>query len=166
MTFAECYSTLGLRPGASLSDVQVAYKRLAMRHHPDRSGDDDESCRVFCRVTEAYARLKGVHHARLHSRQAGECPTCGGVRDLFIGLHGHLRCADCLLGKRRRYLPLPTYRQIRCFAAMVLLAAAVFCLYRTARTADPGAAFTGFACVLAAMASLGLNVRSADIIEL
>lgn len=33
-----CWAVLGLRRGASLSDVKEAYARLARKHHPDRGG--------------------------------------------------------------------------------------------------------------------------------
>lgn len=165
MTFAECYSTLELRHGASLSEAHDAYKRLALLHHPDRNGDDPESRRIFCRVTEAYARLRLANHARSRSTRAGECPACRSVGDLFVGLHGKLSCADCLLGRRRRYLPLPTYRQIRCVVAILCLGVASCCLFQTAVYGAPVYAFAGFLSVLGAIASLGLNVFTADIIE-
>jgi hypothetical protein len=165
VTFTECYNTLKLRPGASMAEAHAAYKRLALRHHPDRNGDDPENRRLFCLVTEAYARLRTAHHARTESNRSGECPACKSIGELFVGLHGRLLCADCLLGKRRRYLPMPTYRQIRCLAAVLFLCVAAVCLVRTAIFAEPHSAFAGFGCVLVAMASLGLNVLSADIIE-
>jgi hypothetical protein len=34
----DAYARLGLAPGASLNDVKQAYRRLAMRFHPDRAG--------------------------------------------------------------------------------------------------------------------------------
>ncbi len=165
MTFAECYNTLELRPGATLAEAHAAYKRLALLHHPDRNADDPESRRLFCRVTEAYARLRLAYHARRASNRAGECPTCGVMGDLFVGLHGRLLCADCLLGKRRRYLPLPTFRQVRCVAAMLLLTLAIGCLINTAISGESQSAFAGFGCVFGALASLGFNVFTADIIE-
>jgi hypothetical protein len=47
-------TTLGLERNASREQIKAAYRRLAMRHHPDRGGDPD----TFRRVKEAYENLK------------------------------------------------------------------------------------------------------------
>ncbi len=46
------YARLGLAPGASLSDVKQAYRRLAMRFHPDRAGA--RGVAAFLEVKAAY----------------------------------------------------------------------------------------------------------------
>lgn len=48
------YNVLGVQPGCSESELKSAYKKLAMKHHPDRGGDEEE----FKRVTEAYEMIK------------------------------------------------------------------------------------------------------------
>lgn len=47
------YQILGLEPGASDDDVKKAYRRLAMKHHPDRGGDEAE----FKRIKDAYEAI-------------------------------------------------------------------------------------------------------------
>jgi curved DNA-binding protein len=47
------YSTLGLKQGASNEDIKKAYRSMAMKHHPDRGGDE----RKFKEVEEAYRTL-------------------------------------------------------------------------------------------------------------
>ena len=39
-------SVLGLSPGATLADAQVAYRMLAARHHPDRGGSHEQMAKV------------------------------------------------------------------------------------------------------------------------
>lgn len=45
---------LELNVDASEQDIRLQYRRLAMRHHPDRGGDEQH----FCRIQAAYQRLK------------------------------------------------------------------------------------------------------------
>lgn len=47
------YETLGLNRGASSDDIKKAYRSMAMKHHPDRGGDE----RRFKEVEEAYRTL-------------------------------------------------------------------------------------------------------------
>jgi curved DNA-binding protein CbpA len=48
------YSILGADEEASQSDIERLYKRLAMRHHPDRGGDEEE----MKSLNEAYGVLR------------------------------------------------------------------------------------------------------------
>ena len=47
------YSTLGLQRNASEDDIKKAYRKMAMKHHPDRGGDE----KTFKQVSEAYEIL-------------------------------------------------------------------------------------------------------------
>lgn len=52
------YDTLGIQRGASDADIKKAYRRMAMKYHPDRSdGQSAENEENFKRVNEAYAVL-------------------------------------------------------------------------------------------------------------
>ena len=50
---------MGISENASARALQRAFKRLALRHHPDRSQDPDAPAR-FRRVCEAHAILSGT----------------------------------------------------------------------------------------------------------
>tara|TARA_B110000503_G_scaffold143437_1_gene244870 strand:- start:4004 stop:4825 length:822 start_codon:yes stop_codon:yes gene_type:complete len=52
------YTTLGVQKGASQEDIKKAYRKLAMQHHPDRTGGDDTK---FKQIQEAYATLSDVN---------------------------------------------------------------------------------------------------------
>ena len=47
------YSTLGLKRGANTDDIKKAYRSLAMKHHPDRGGDEKK----FKEISQAYEYL-------------------------------------------------------------------------------------------------------------
>lgn len=47
------YSTLGLKRGASSDEIKKAYRSMAMKHHPDRGGDEKR----FKEIEEAYRTL-------------------------------------------------------------------------------------------------------------
>jgi curved DNA-binding protein CbpA len=52
----EALVSLGLGPGANGDEIKTAYRRLAMRYHPDASGDP-LTARRFARVVRAYKTL-------------------------------------------------------------------------------------------------------------
>ncbi|MDQ2960823.1 MAG: J domain-containing protein [Candidatus Dormibacteraeota bacterium] len=54
------YSVLGLRPGATATEVRDAYRRLVKEFHPDRNPGDALARRRFQQVTESYAALRSV----------------------------------------------------------------------------------------------------------
>ncbi|MCB9594233.1 MAG: DnaJ domain-containing protein [Sandaracinaceae bacterium] len=51
------HELLGVTPGASRDELQVAYRRFAHAHHPDRHPDDPEMAERFEQVSAAYAQL-------------------------------------------------------------------------------------------------------------
>ena len=57
MTESQCLATLGLPPGAGPDEVKRAYRRQALRCHPDRHADDPLAEEKFKKVSRAYLRL-------------------------------------------------------------------------------------------------------------
>lgn len=55
------YSTLGLKRGASDDEIKKAYRKLAMKHHPDRGGDEKK----FKEVSTAYEALTNPEKKRI-----------------------------------------------------------------------------------------------------
>ena len=54
-----CYRILGLKPGASLEEINQAYKSMVLNWHPDRVSTLDPSL-----VAEAQERMKDLNYAR------------------------------------------------------------------------------------------------------
>lgn len=50
----EYYETLGIERSATESEIKKAYRKLALKHHPDRGGDEE----MFKTITEAHDVLR------------------------------------------------------------------------------------------------------------
>ena len=57
MAKRDYYEVLGVDRGADEADVKKAYRRLAMKYHPDRNPDDASAKERFKEATEAYQVL-------------------------------------------------------------------------------------------------------------
>lgn len=55
--FKDYYSILGVDKNASASDIKKAYRKLALKYHPDRNPNDKEAENRFKEVNEAYEVL-------------------------------------------------------------------------------------------------------------
>ncbi|TCS43243.1 molecular chaperone DnaJ [Reinekea marinisedimentorum] len=57
MSKRDYYETLGLSKGVDEKEIKKAYRRMAMKYHPDRNPDDKEAETKFKEVNEAYEVL-------------------------------------------------------------------------------------------------------------
>ena len=57
MPETDYYKVLGLEKNATASDVKKAYRKLAMKYHPDHAKGDKSAEEKFKKITEAYAVL-------------------------------------------------------------------------------------------------------------
>ncbi|MCP4315882.1 MAG: molecular chaperone DnaJ [Hyphomicrobiales bacterium] len=58
MAKADFYETLGVSKGANDKDLKSAFRKLAMKYHPDKNPDNLEAERKFKEINEAYETLK------------------------------------------------------------------------------------------------------------
>ncbi|GAA6618336.1 DnaJ domain-containing protein [Scytonema sp. NUACC26] len=75
MDLGDCYRLLGLRSGASFSDIKLSYRRLAQQYHPDINPDDTRAKEKFIAVTEAYKLLLQVVPQENTFRQVTQSQT-------------------------------------------------------------------------------------------
>ena len=57
MNRGECFRVLGLSEDAPDDEVRKAYKKLALRTHPDKNPNDPEAGKRFLQISEAYKRI-------------------------------------------------------------------------------------------------------------
>ncbi len=127
------YARLGLPPGAALDDVRRAYRRLALRAHPDLHRDQPDAHDRFVEIATAYRQLSDALRAP-DAAPPRCCPLCGACAPLYTGTDGRDCCGACLLGRARRLLPHPMMVQVRFVGVFALLLLAAVLLMRGMRT--------------------------------
>ena len=62
------YEVLGVARAADGNEIKKSYRRLAMKHHPDRNADDKKAANRFKEIQEAYAVLSDSQKRAAYDR--------------------------------------------------------------------------------------------------
>ena len=96
------YEVLGLQKGASDDEIKKAFRKMAMKYHPDRNPDDKEAEEKFKEVNEAYGVLSDPDKKSKYDRfgHAGVDPSAGfgGGAGGFGGFGGFEDIFDMFTG--------------------------------------------------------------------
>lgn len=79
------YQILELNRNASEADIKKAYRRLALRHHPDRNPGDKDSEEKFKEINEAYACLSDTQKRSNYDAFGTAEGMGGGFSDFTSG---------------------------------------------------------------------------------
>ena len=71
MTGPDYYALLGVSRDADFPAIKRAYRRLALRYHPDRRGGDPSAAEAFRLVAEAYRVLRDPDKRAIYDRFGG-----------------------------------------------------------------------------------------------
>lgn len=96
------YEVLGVQKGASEGDIKSAFRKMAMKYHPDRNPGDKEAEDKFKEINEAYSVLSDPDKKSKYDRfgHAGVDPNAGfggggagfggfeDIFDMFGGMFG------------------------------------------------------------------------------
>ena len=112
MSKRDYYEVLGVARNASEDDLKKAYRRLAMKHHPDRNAAGDaqaeaafkeakEAYEVLCDPGKRRAYDQHGHAAFEHGMGGGGGPGFGDVNDIFGYIFGDIFGGGRQRGPRR-----------------------------------------------------------------
>eukprot|EP01125_Pyxidicula_operculata_P018632 TRINITY_DN6630_c0_g1_i2.p1 TRINITY_DN6630_c0_g1~~TRINITY_DN6630_c0_g1_i2.p1 ORF type:complete len:465 (-),score=132.89 TRINITY_DN6630_c0_g1_i2:87-1481(-) len=87
MTWADYYDLLGVSKSASQDEIKKAYRKLAMKYHPDRNKNNKEAEEKFKQISQAYSVLSDDKQRKMYD-QFGEdgIKGMGGGGDPFGGM--------------------------------------------------------------------------------
>ncbi|XP_008800907.1 dnaJ homolog subfamily B member 3-like [Phoenix dactylifera] len=99
-----CYAVLGVRPDASAGEIRSAYRKLAMKWHPDKRGREpwlaEEANRRFQQIHEAYQVLSDEKRRTLYD--AGLYDPVQDNEDEVEGFHDFVQEMLMLMRNVRR----------------------------------------------------------------
>ena len=109
MSTRDYYEVLGVARGASREEIKSAYRKLAVKYHPDRNPGDAQAEEMFKEASEAYAVLsdadKRARYDRFGTAGLGEQPFTGfdsSVFGDFADILGNLFGFEGFFGGGRR----------------------------------------------------------------
>ena len=104
------YEVLGVERSAGEREVATAYRKLAIKYHPDSNGDDPDAVERFKEAAEAYEVLNDAENRARYDQYghagvagaAGQYEQVGDIFEAFGDILGTGLFGDMLGGRRGR----------------------------------------------------------------
>ena len=94
MASNDYYRTLGVARNAGDDEIKTAYRKLAMKYHPDRNPGNKESESAFKEINEAYEALSAPEKRQIYDRYGAEGLKAGAGAGGGRGGFGGFQSAD------------------------------------------------------------------------
>ncbi|CZR60073.1 related to DNAJ-like protein homolog [Phialocephala subalpina] len=72
------YNSLGIQPEATQDEIKKAYRKMALKHHPDKNKDNPSSAEKFKEVSQAYEILSDPEKRKTYDQYGLEFMLRGG----------------------------------------------------------------------------------------
>jgi len=96
MTKRDYYDVLGVGRDAGENDIKSAYRKLALKYHPDRNPGSKEAEESFKEATEAYEILKDPQKRQMYDQFGHAGLSQGGFESGGFGFAGGFDLGDAL----------------------------------------------------------------------
>lgn len=90
MALKDYYKILNVKPNAPATAIKQAYRKLAMKYHPDKNAEDVLSAEVFGEIAEAYSVLgnsparKNYNNQRYYTAKNEYAKTAESIESLLM----------------------------------------------------------------------------------
>jgi preprotein translocase subunit Sec63 len=69
------YDLLGIKKTATQAEIKQSFRKLALRYHPDKNRNSEESKKKFLQIVEAYEKLmtirQSISHMEVYTKENG-----------------------------------------------------------------------------------------------
>ena len=92
MSSIDPYEVLGVDRSASLEEIKSAYRKKALKYHPDRNTEDPQAEEAFKKISAAYSMIGDESSKRSFDEEEAHRQTrqnfhARGFNDIFTGAH-------------------------------------------------------------------------------
>lgn len=88
MQETKLYDALGVKPDSSQDEIKKAYRKMALKHHPDKNPDNPQAGEKFKEVSQAYEILSDPEKRKVYDQYGLDFLLGGGAQAPPPGAQG------------------------------------------------------------------------------